>query len=303
MIQRDENDKPRSTRTVPPRQTAVSPPTGGGGGGQPGGSSNPGTPGTPGQGGMGPTGNNLTTAGGPMHGSGQAVEQQSQRSGLVGQTPFWQTPGVQVGAAKGYDPGQQFASQRVTGETIANDPWVSASLQNFAQNVAPQIQNRATLMGLGRSSTAANAMSNAQMQALLPLYQQAAGLEENRINRMTQQGQFEAGLAEQQLGRLGGSVENELGRQERSAERASNANQNMIQNLFGLSDRMYGRQQQTGQSLLNAGGQYRDIAQQGNSAAYQDFLRRQALGEQAVYTPFGGLAQGGLGSTTSSSGK
>jgi len=45
------------------------------------------------------------------------------------------------------------------------------------------------------------------------------------------------------------------------------------------------------------------LEQQGNDAALNDFLRRQALGEQAVYAPFGGLAQGGLGSTTSSTGK
>lgn len=252
---------------------------------------------------MGPVGADYTLAGGPSGDSQRQLAQQSQSPGTTGATPFGQSPGVMVGAQRGYDPGQQFAGMRVTGDQIENDPWVSASLKNLASNVLPQVQNKATAMGLGRSSTALNAQANATTGALLPLYTQAAQMEQERINRMTQQGQFEAGLSQQNLGRLGESVESELARRERSANNASAANQNQIQNLMALSSNLFNRQQGVGQSLMGAGGTFRDIAQQGNTAAQQDYLRRQALGEQAVYAPFGGLAQGGLGSMTSSSGK
>jgi hypothetical protein len=99
------------------------------------------------------------------------------------------------------------------------------------------------------------------------------------------------------------AAENELGRGERSSARVADANQNMAQMLMAMSQNQYNRGQQTGQGLMQAGGQFRDISQQGNAAEQNDFLRRQALGEQAVYAPFGGLAQGGLGSTTTQTGK
>ena len=250
-----------------------------------------------------PRTDNVTTSGGPGHGSTGPVGNSTNNPQNTGATPFWNSPGVQVAGMQGYNPGQQFASQRVTGETISNDPWVSAALSNFSQNALPEIQNRSNLMGLGRSTAALNAESNAKMQALLPLYTQAANMEQERINRMTAQGNTEAGLSRNDIDRLYGGVESELGRRERSSERVSNANQNMIANLMGLQGNLMGRQQQVGQGLFNMGGTFRDYAQQGNQAEQQDFLRRQALGEQAVYAPFGGLAQGGLGSTTSSSGK
>ncbi len=211
--------------------------------------------------------------GGPDRMGVENVARQASGSNVQGATPFMQTPGMQI------------ASQRVSGQAVRDDPAISAALTDFNNRIAPQIQNRATLSGLGRSTAALNAVSSAQGQMLAPMYESAFGREQQR------------------LGNMNTAAENELGRGERSSARVADANQNMVQNLMGLSNTMYGRGQSTGQNLMGAGGQLRDIGQQGNEAGLNDFLRRQALGEQAVYAPFGGLASAGLGSTSSTTGK
>lgn len=245
----------------------------------------------------------LRLVGGPTRDSVQAIAAQTGNSNLVGATPFMDTPGMQIASEQGYDPGQTYASQRVRGETIHDDPAVSAALQDFYARTQPQIQNAATRMGLGRSTAALNAINQAQGSMLRPLYESAMGRENERIGRMTQQGQFEAGLSQQNLSRLSTAAENEMGRGERSSGRIADANQNMAQMLAGLSNTMYGRNQTTGQGLMSAGNDFRGIGEQMNAAAHNDFLRRQALGEQAVLTPFGGLASAGMGSQTLTSGK
>lgn len=235
----------------------------------------------PNAGGTGGTASNqnpLSISGGPGRspdGGSSAINvaQQTAQQNVTGAMPFNQTPGMQI------------ASQRISGDQVANDPAISAALADFKSRIAPQIQNRATLSGLGRSTAALNSLTQAQGQMLAPMYESAFAREGDRLNR------------------LGAASENELGRRERSAARVADANQNMIQNLMGLSNTMYGRQQGTAQNLMGAGGQLRDIGQQANQAEMNDFLRRQALGEQAVYAPFGGLAQAGMGSSTTQTGK
>lgn len=211
--------------------------------------------------------------GGQNRNAAENVARQTSGSNVQGPTPFMQTPGMQI------------SSQRISGQGIQDDPAISAAMQDFQRRVAPQIQNRATLSGLGRSTAALDSLSLAQGQMLAPMYEGAFGREQTRLNNMNT------------------AAENELGRGERSSARVADANQNMVQNLMGLSNTMYSRGQGTGQNLMQAGGQFRDIAQQGNEAGLNDFLRRQALGEQAVYAPFGGLASAGLGSTSSTTGK
>lgn len=311
-IQRDPSGAPRprvvSRQPSPPGQ----PPAGGGGVTPPAPSPAPPQSGQLGgmQGSLPPSSGSGGSVGGTLgqiaqRASGGANAVGAQRSGnnITGATPFMQTPGMQIASAQGYDPGQRFASMRVSGQDIQGDPAVSAALSNFSNQIQPGIQNAATRMGLGRSTAALNSITNAQGAMLSPLYESAMGRENERIGRMTQQGNFEAGLSNQRLDRMGTAAENELGRGERSAQRVADANQNQANLLMNYAQMMYGRGQQTGQNLMGAGGQFRDISQQANSAEQQDFLRRQALGESAVLTPFGGLAQGGLGSTTTSSGK
>lgn len=275
MVARNtDNDRPLPrvvSRPAGPPPPAGGPGAGGGGGTLPFGGNDGGVGNRPtmtivgGQGGRGPDGQPLDAA--------KHIAQQTAQQNVSGAMPFNQTPGMQI------------ASQRISGEQVRNDPAISAALQDFYGRVAPQIQNRATMSGLGRSTAALNSLSQAQASMLAPMYESAFGREADRLNR------------------LGVASENELGRRERSAARVADANQNMVQQLMGLSNTMYGRQQGTAQNLMAAGGQLRDIEQAGNQAELNDFLRRQALGEQAVYAPFGGLAQAGLGSTTSQTGK
>lgn len=144
---------------------------------------------------------------------------------LQGALGFWQSPGVQWSTQHGYDPGQQFAGQDVTGSLIRNNPMVQAAQQDFNMNVLPGIQDQFNTMGLGRSTAAGNAMARAQAGMLLPLYQEAAQLENERIGRQTQAGQFSAGLGQQELNRGQAGVESELGRRERSANEQQQAQQ------------------------------------------------------------------------------
>jgi hypothetical protein len=208
--------------------------------------------------------------GGPAAG---AVAQQTAQSNVTGATPFMQTPGMQI------------ASQRVSGQDVQNDPAISAAMQDFQRRIAPGLQDSANTMGLGRSTAALNSLSEAQGQMLAPMYESSFGREQTRLNNM------------------GTASENELQRQQRSAEDVSSANQNQAQLLMQMAQNQYQNGQTTGQNAMQAGGTMRDITQQGNTANLNDFLRQQALGEQAVYAPFGGLAGGGLGSMTSSTGK
>lgn len=220
----------------------------------------------------------FNVTGGPSRGpggnpSGRSVADQTAQQNTFGATPFMDSPGMLL------------SQQRVNGSSIQGDPMVSAALADFQRRVQPNIQNRAGMMGLGRSSTALNAITGAQGAMLEPLYQDAAGREERR------------------LGNINTAAENELGRRERAAGRVSDANANQSNMLMQMAQGLWGRGQQTGQNAMGAGDILRQITQQGNAADQQDFLRRQALGEQGVLTPFGGLAGAGLGTMTSSTGK
>lgn len=203
----------------------------------------------------------------------KAVAQQTAQQNVKGATPFMDTPGMQI------------AGNRISGQGVADDPAVAAAMADFQKRVAPGIQNRATMSGLGRSNAALNAVTEAQGQMLAPMYESAFGREQQRLSN------------------LNTAAENELGRGERSAARVADANQNQTKMLMDMSNTMWNRQQTTGQNVMGAGGQFRDIAQEGFSAEINDFLRQQALGEQAVYAPFGGLASAGMGSKSSTTGK
>ena len=66
-----------------------------------------------------------------------------------------------------------------------------------------------------------------------------------------------------------------------------------------------GRRERAVSRLVPVGQQERDVTQAGNVASLQDFLRRQALAETALFQPFGQLLPSGIGqqaSTRSSGG-
>jgi hypothetical protein len=140
-------------------------------------------------------------------------------------------------------------------------------------------------------------MAKAQAGMLTPLYGQAAGLENDAINRQTQQGQFSAGLSQQDLSRLQGATESELGRRQQSDQQQAQGQQQLFQNLMQLSGQQTQNQQAAGQGLFGMGTQAQQTGQQVNQNAYQDFLRQQGLSEEAI-NPFGGI-QGLMGTITS----
>lgn len=220
----------------------------------------------------------------------------SDTSRLQGALPFWQSPGIQVAAQHGYTPGQQYAGQQVTGQRIQDDPMVASALANYQQNVLPGINDQMNTMGLGRSTAALDAMAKAQAGMLTPLYQSAADLENQAINRQTQQGQFDANLSQQDLSRLQGATESELGRRQQSDQQAQQGQQQLFQNMMALSQMQHSQRQSGAEQLFGMGTTAQQTGQQANQAGYQDFLRQQGLSEEAI-NPFGGIS-GLLGTVT-----
>lgn len=221
-----------------------------------------------------PGGRDITFSGGPgptdIHALQGAVGANGQ---LQGATPFGQSPGIQA------------AGQRVQSADIFNDPAIANVLKNFEQVGAEPIRDSAALAGLGHSSALTNSMGQAEQSMLTPLYLDSINREQQRLQNVT------------------GATENELNRRQASDFNVSNTHNQMIQNLLGLQGQQYGQQAGAAQAQLGAGGIQRGVEQQGNEAQYNDFLRQQALAEQAVGMPFGAFAPSALGSRTMTQGK
>jgi len=211
--------------------------------------------------------------GGPNMSSLQDLQGQMLNGGLTGATPFGQSPGIQA------------AGQRVQGVDIMNDPAVASALKNFEQIGSQPIKNEAALAGLGNSSALTNSLGQAESSMMTPLYLDAINREQQRLQGVT------------------GATESELDRRERSNVRQSEANQNSINQLLALQGQNFGQQLQGSQAQLQAGGIQRGVEQQGNENAYQDFLRQQALSENALQGPFGGMLPSAMGSITRTQGK
>jgi len=211
--------------------------------------------------------------GGPSPWSLQDLQGHMLNSGLTGATPFGQSPGIQA------------AEQRVQGVDIMNDPAVASALKNFEQIGSQPIKNEAALAGLGNSSALTNSLGQAESSMMTPLYLDAINREQQRLQGVT------------------GATESELDRRERSNVRQSEANQNSINQLLALQGQNFGQQLQGSQAQLQAGGIQRGVEQQGNENAYNDFLRQQALSENALEGPFGGMLPSAFGSITKTMGK
>jgi hypothetical protein len=241
---------------------------------------------------------NVYTQGGPQANSMQTAGQSfSNPTPTQGAVPFWQSPDMQIGMQQGYNPGMQYANQQVTGQNInQSNPFVQAAEQNFNQTVLPGIQDQFNNMGLGRSSAAGNAMAMAQGQMLLPLYQQAAQQEQQRIQNQIQNSQFMSGISQQDLSRAEGASQFDTGLRQQAAQQQAQGQQNMFQDLM----QMQGMNQQntlgTANQLFGQGTLAQQTGQLANQNSYQDFLRQMGLSEEAI-NPFGGLT-GLLGSVT-----
>lgn len=240
---------------------------------------------------------------------------------------------VSAGAAAAGALGQQNAAKRARPQDIMNDPGLMAEKEAFAQTTQPMMQNQFSLMGLGRSGGAGQAVANAWTQAAAPHVQAATQREVDRINRMTQSNFQNADLlanlanqrTQQQLGalqvgsQLAGQI-NEVGNtfDQRKFQAMNAANQAYQTQLAGFqpyqaamqgnlaaNEAWQNRGQQNFQReydlmdrMMNYGNQFRGISQQANDAQYEDLLRRQGLSEQMLMAPMG-MLQAGIGSQTS----
>jgi hypothetical protein len=124
--------------------------------------------------------------------------------------------------------------------------------------LTPQIQNQMGLAGLGKSSSLANALVLGKSSYMLPLIQDYLGREQQTLqNQATMYGQ-------------------------------------MVPQLASLGAQETNRTLQAINAALQTGGTLRAAAQEPLTAAYQDFLRRQALSEEALF-PFRETLTAGIG--------
>ena len=147
------------------------------------------------------------------------------------------------------------------GNQIANNPAVTAAINDFNLNAAPTIENQMALSGLGRTSATANALARAQASMLTPLYQQSLNLADAAAARQAAAVQSQAAM------------------------------------LLGYGQDQTNRLDNAIQQSLAAGQDERAIRQQYGDAAYNDFMRRQALSEESTYGPFGQTVGSQFGST------
>ena len=164
----------------------------------------------------------------------------------------------------------------VTG--LEESPAIRAAQALFEQETAPIISRQARLAGVGQGSAVLNALARANAQTLLPLVQDEFARREREVDRLLgidvqNLGQLERDIT-RQVGALGAAVPQfaALG----GAETARLLNQIQLQSALG--------------------GQERAIRQTALDQATQDFLRRQALAEQALFVPFGATAPSAFGS-------
>lgn len=151
------------------------------------------------------------------------------------------------------------AGRMATGAGVESDPAVLAASQAFEKLLAPGIENQMGLAGLGKSSSLANSLAMSKTQYMLPLIQDYITREQNTMN---QQAQMYGSLMPQFAG-IGAAETQRL--------------------TAALND------------AAQMGGTMRGITQEPLTAAYQDFLRRQALAEQALFVPFGAMASASIG--------
>jgi len=155
-----------------------------------------------------------------------------------------------------------------TGATFANDPSIAAAYNAYKSQAEPGIQNQYGLMGLGKSTSAGDAMARGAAGYLYPATQQAL--------------QREQSANEARIGREQAASENQIGRQtstelNSAGQYAGLGNQEVQRRLAGL------------QSLLTTGATERQVGTEQGAADQNDFLRRQGLAEQGTYGILGQL--------------
>lgn len=157
------------------------------------------------------------------------------------------------------------SDQSVTGESLKNNPVINAQWEAFKAEAMPEIQNQMALAGLGRSSSAANAMAKAWAGMLPQLYENQLGRDERRIERQIQ------------------------GRKDFA---------DYLVNTFGR--RQFERQQAKADRAWDIGKWYQDYLQSKKDANYQEWARHAGIAENSLFQPFGSFVPSTIGSKTRS---
>jgi len=163
---------------------------------------------------------------------------------------------------------QASQSGLATGASFANDPSIAAAYNAYKTQAEPGIQNQYSLMGLGKSTSAGDAMSRGAAGYLYPATQQALAREQ--------------AANEARIGRETAASENQIGRQTSTAlntagQYAGLGGQETQRGLAGLN------------ALLTTGQMERGVGNEQAQAEQADFLRRQGLAEQGTYGILGQL--------------
>lgn len=211
----------------------------------------------------------------PMQVPGLSGNQQAavgQASSIGDQTGGEQSAyqSLQNATNHSYENSLPWASQsgQATGATFANDPSIAAAYNAYKSQAEPGIQNQYGLMGLGKSTSAGDAMARGAAGYLYPATQEALAREqaanEAKIGRQTN-------ASEAQIGRETSTALNTAG------QYAGLGSQDTQRRLAGLN------------ALLTTGGTERQVGTEQGQAAQNDFLRQQGLAEQGTYGILGQL--------------
>lgn len=173
--------------------------------------------------------------------------------------------GLELGALAPATEARFMSKQQITGESLQNNPVLQAEWNAFRNTTMPEIQNQMALAGLGRSSSAANAISKAWAGILPQLY------------------------------------ESQLGREERALERGIEGNRYMADFLLNqMGGRQFQRQQAKADRAWDIGKWYQDYLQSKSDADYQEWARHAGMAENALFQPFGSFVPATIGSKTRS---
>lgn len=186
-----------------------------------------------------------------------------------------------------------------TGGTLGESPATIAAQDAFRRFTAPEIQQSLALAGLGASGAVGASLGDAEAKALVPFLQsemanrlQATGMTANIGNQYAGRN-LQAGSI---LGNLGGQLmQGQLGAGGLMATIGNQAGMRPIEAARTLTG-MAGAESSLGnvlaeraradtQAALQAAGMPRDVASQQAEALYNEFLRQQALGENATLGP------------------
>jgi hypothetical protein len=225
---------------------------------------------------------------------------QSRRAGFMTNNAFGDAEKMRTSGAPGaglinsnLNHAQQIAGQRVaaSADDIANDASLIASQEAFTRTAMPNIAAKMSSMGLGRSSEHGKMILDAWAKNSTPHVQAAVQREQDRVNSMRDTALATAdrrlSLSDIVSGRQKSALDAKLGA-------AGLENQ--------IGNDQFNRQKGAIDTNMAVGGVLRGIEDSRFKAAYDDILRRQALGEKALFAPFG-QAGSMIGSrTTNSSG-